>query len=132
RTAENAGADFKYGSSYEALAELIVKYVPAYRVEMEKYFSLVVFNYLFSNGDAHLKNFSIMETSSGDYLLSPAYDLINTRIHVEDTDFALKGGLFKDDFKSEHKKKTGKAGLEDFHEFARRIGINESRREKLL
>jgi serine/threonine-protein kinase HipA len=29
----------------------------------------------------------------GDYRLSPAYDLLNSRIHVEDHDFALEGGL---------------------------------------
>ena len=58
-------------------------------VEIEKYFSLVVFNFLFSNGDAHLKNYSLLESSIGDYLLSPAYDLINTKLHVDDSDFAL-------------------------------------------
>jgi serine/threonine-protein kinase HipA len=99
---------------------------------MEKYFSLVVFNYLFSNGDAHLKNFSLLESSSGDYLLSPAYDLINTRLHVDDTDFALNKGLFADDYKSEAYKKTGHAGKTDFIELAKRMGISESRTAKLL
>ena len=47
----------------------------------------VVFNFLFSNGDAHLKNFSIIETPLGDFKLSPAYDLLNSRIHIEDKDF---------------------------------------------
>ena len=132
KTSENAGPDFKYKYSYEEMADLLMKYVPAYRVEIEKFFRLVVFNYLFSNGDAHLKNFSVLETLNGDYVLSPAYDLINTRIHVDDTDFALEKGLFKDDFKSEIMKKTGHAGLEDFHEFAGRTGISVKRRDKLL
>ncbi|MGB1451198.1 MAG: HipA domain-containing protein, partial [Marinirhabdus sp.] len=48
---------------------------------------------LFSNGDAHLKNFSLTETPMGDFKLSPAYDLLNSRIHIEDNDFALKDGL---------------------------------------
>ena len=52
-----------------------------------------VFNYLFSNGDAHFKNFSLLETPMGDFRLSPAYDLLNTRIHVNDSDFALDDGL---------------------------------------
>ncbi len=86
KTKHNAGANFKYEYSYEELGLLIQKFVPAWRVEIEKYFSLVVFNYLFSNGDAHLKNFSLIESNSGDYLLSPAYDLINTRIHIDDSD----------------------------------------------
>ncbi len=29
----------------------------------------------------------------GDYRLSPAYDLLNSRIHIEDKDFALEDGL---------------------------------------
>ena len=29
----------------------------------------------------------------GDFRLSPAYDLLNSRIHVEDGDFALEDGL---------------------------------------
>ena len=29
----------------------------------------------------------------GDYRLSPAYDLLNSRIHIEDKDFALDDGL---------------------------------------
>ena len=52
-----------------------------------------MFNYLFSNGDAHFKNFSLLETDQGDYRLSPAYDLLNSRIHIRDKDFALNDGL---------------------------------------
>ena len=66
KTSENFGANFKYEYSYEEMAQLIRKYVPAAVIEMEKFFSLVVFNYLFSNGDAHLKNFSLLQTTSGD------------------------------------------------------------------
>ncbi|MFH1852585.1 MAG: HipA domain-containing protein [Candidatus Neomarinimicrobiota bacterium] len=132
KTTENTGPDFKYKYSYEKLAELVVRYVPAHKVEIEKLFKLIVFNYLFSNGDAHLKNFAVLETPNGDYTLSPAYDLINTRIHVDDTDFALEDGLFKDDFESEAMQKDGWTGLADFHEFARRLNISDQRRDKLL
>jgi len=132
KTSKNAGADFKYNFSYEEAGLLIQKYVAAWRVEIEKYFSLVVFNYLFSNGDAHLKNFSLLETVNGDYVLSPAYDLINTRLHVDDSDFAAEKGLFADDFKSDFYKKTNHAGKTDFIELARRIGITEKRAEKIL
>lgn len=132
KTKDNAGANFKYEYSYEEIGLLIQKFVPAWRVEIEKYFTLVVFNFLFSNGDAHLKNFSLLESSKGDYLLSPAYDLINTRLHVDDSDFALDKGLFLDDFKSEEYKKSGHPSKSDFIEFAKRIGIIETRIEKLL
>ena len=114
KTKDNAGVNFKYEYSYEEIGLLIKrgsknqhnkekaifrspvkKFVPAWRVEIEKYFSLVVFNYLFSNGDVHLKNFSLLESSNGDYLLSPAYNLVNTRLHVDDKEFALNKGLFR-------------------------------------
>ena len=132
KTEENAGYNFKYNYSYEALGELLKKYVPAWRVEIEKLYSLIVFNFLFSNGDAHLKNFSLLETPSGDYVLSPAYDLLNTRIHVDDSVFALDEGLFVDGFKSEEMKKSNYPGLHDFQELAGRFGINEKRRDKIL
>lgn len=132
KTKDNAGVNFKYAYSYEEVGILIQKYVPAWRVEIEKYFSLVVFNFLFSNGDAHLKNFSLLESSKGDYLLSPAYDLINTRLHVDDSDFALDKGLFADQFKSEEYKKIGHPSANDFKEFGKRIGVAESRVKKLL
>lgn len=132
RTKDNAGADFKYTYSYEAAAAIIRQYVPAWRVEIEKYFKIIVFNYLFLNGDAHLKNFSLLESETGDYLLSPAYDLINTRLHVDDTDFALDKGLFEDNYQSETFKKTFHRGKHDFEEFAKRIGVLENRIEKLL
>jgi len=91
-----------------------------------------MFNFLFSKGDAHLKNFSLLESSKGDYLLSPAYDLVNTRLHVDDTDFALDKGLFADEYKSVAYQKNGHPSKTDFIELAKRIGVTESRVEKLL
>ena len=132
KTKATAGVNFKYEYSYEEAAALIRKFVPAWRVEIEKFFTLVLFNYAFSNGDAHLKNFALLETESSDYFLSPAYDLINTRIHVDDTDFALGKGLFVDDFQSGAFKKTHHRNKEDFLEFGRRIGIDEKRAERLI
>lgn len=132
KTKDNAGANYKYEYSYEEAGQLIQKFVPAWRIEIEKYFSLVVFNFLFSNGDAHLKNFSLLESPSGDYLLSPAYDLVNTKLHVDDTDFALDKGLFTDDYRSQQYKKSGLPSKSDFTEFALRIGVTENRIQKLL
>ncbi len=125
RSKDSHGKDFKYeGISYQELAAIIKKYVGAYQIEIEKYYKLILFNYLFSNGDAHLKNFSLLETRDGDYILSPAYDLLNTRLHVADTPFALKKGLFDD---GSVKNPTGK----DFIEFGKAIGINTKRLDKI-
>ncbi|MFN0034889.1 MAG: type II toxin-antitoxin system HipA family toxin [Saprospiraceae bacterium] len=132
KTTDTADADFKYNYSYEEMGLLIQRFVPSWRVEIEKFFTLVLFNYAFSNGDAHLKNFALLETSSGDHILSPAYDLINTRIHVDDTYFALDKGLFADGFKADTWRKSGHASADDFRAFGKRIGVLERRIEKLL
>lgn len=87
------GEHYKYEGNYFELFEALKKYVPAWKVEAPKLLSLILFNYIFSNGDAHLKNFSLIETKQGDFKLSPSYDLLNTKIHIEDSDFALKDGL---------------------------------------
>jgi serine/threonine-protein kinase HipA len=79
-----------------------------------------------------LKNFSLIESSKGDYLLSPAYDLLNTKMHVDDSDFALDKGLFADDFKSEQFKKNMHPHKTDFEEFGKRIGVSNNRIEKLM
>ena len=132
KTKDNFGANYKYDFSYEEIGELIKLYVPTWRIELEKYFTLLIFNYLFSNGDAHLKNFSLIETLKGDYVLSPAYDLINTRLHVDDTDFALSKGLFKDNFRSKRHEISGHIHKDDFIELGKRIGLNELRISILL
>lgn len=93
RTPQTHGEHYKYLGNYLQLFHLMQTYVPAYPVEAPKLLKLLMFNYLFSNGDAHFKNFSLLETPMGDYRLSPAYDLLNSRIHIKDRDFALEEGL---------------------------------------
>lgn len=123
KTDRNSGKDFKYSGSYEDIARLLQQNVPAWQVEMAKFFTLVVFNYLFSNGDAHLKNFSLQETEGGDYVLTPAYDLMNTAIHIDDGDFALQGGLIPESEYSEVYSKTSHPCKDDFIIFGTRIGV---------
>jgi serine/threonine-protein kinase HipA len=50
---------------------------------------ILIFNFLSGNGDAHLKNISLLETADGDMMLSPSYDLMNTKIHLTDNLLAL-------------------------------------------
>ena len=132
KTAETDGMNFKYEYSYEEAAGLIKEFVPAYPVELEKFYTLVLFNYMFCNGDAHLKNFSLIETTQGDYMLSPAYDLMNTQLHVDDSPMALDNGLFKDFEMTESFEANGFYAYDDFYEFGTRIGLVTSRMEKIL
>ncbi len=93
RTPQTHGDHYKYLGNYFELFQLMHSNLSTYKLEAPKLLKILVFNYLFSNGDAHFKNFSLLETPMGDYRLSPAYDLLNSRIHVEDKDFALDDGL---------------------------------------
>jgi len=93
RTPQTHGEQYKYLGNYLQLFQVMERYLPIYKLEAPKLLKILLFNYLFSNGDAHFKNFSVIETNLGDYRLSPAYDLLNSRIHIEDTEFALVDGL---------------------------------------
>ena len=95
-----AGLQFKYNGCYEDIAKAIRTNVAAWMVEMERFFELVVFNYIYANGDDHLKNFSLI-LNGRDYRPAPAYDLINTSLHVNGDDFGLDGGLSSDIEKSD-------------------------------
>lgn len=93
RTPQTHGENYKYLGNYLDLFHLMKIYLPSYKIEAPKLLKILIFNYLFSNGDAHFKNFSLIETPMGDFRLSPAYDLLNSRIHISDKDFALEDGL---------------------------------------
>tara|TARA_R110002096_G_scaffold15821_13_gene54460 strand:- start:5110 stop:6096 length:987 start_codon:yes stop_codon:yes gene_type:complete len=118
RTPQTHGEDFKYLGNYLELFTILKKYTPAYTIESIKLFKLILFNYLFSNGDAHFKNFSLIETPLGDFKLSPAYDLLNSRIHIEDRDFALADGLLPSN------KTVGKI-KEQFYKLGELAGIQD-------
>ena len=97
RAPQTHGEHYKYLGNYLELFQIMQTHVPAYKIEAPKLLKTLMFNYLFSNGDAHFKNFSLLETSMGDSRLSPTYDILNSRIHVEDRDFALEDGLLPRD-----------------------------------
>ena len=122
-TSENAGVNFKYNYSYEEAAHLIKRFTTASLVELLKFYRLILFNFLFSNGDAHLKNFSIINMGENDFRLAPAYDLLNTQLHVDDTDFALRRGLFKEDRRAFFNERTA-TGV-TFRHFGLTIGLPE-------
>ena len=41
------------------MGRILKRYCKAYPVEIEKLFVRIIFNYVVSNGDAHLKNFQL-------------------------------------------------------------------------
>ena len=125
RSPQTHGEHYKYEGNYFQLFELLKQYVPAYPIESVKLFKLIVFNYLFSNGDAHFKNFSLIETPQGDFKLCPAYDLLNSRIHINDKDFALEDGLLPIQYAQ------GKV-LQQFYKLAEMASISEKQVKKVF
>ncbi len=122
----------KYSGSYFDIAMAIKEVLPTWKIEMSKLFKLIIFNYIFCNGDAHLKNFSLVQRPSLDYALSPAYDLLNTSLHISDTDFALEGGLMDAKYWSDVYDKTGHPCAEDFITFGRIIGMSEDKIDEII
>ena len=88
------GRDFhgKYDGSYEEAASAIVQHSARSRIDLDRFFRLVVFNLVIGNADAHLKNFSLLERKEG-LRLAPAYDLVNTLVYPQyDQEIALEIG----------------------------------------
>ena len=128
---DNAGKQYKYSGSYEDIAKAIRANVAAWMVDMERFFELVVFNYIYANGDAHLKNFDLI-LNGQDYRLAPAYDLLNTSLHVNGEDLGLDGGLSPDIEKSDVFERTGHPCRLDFERFGNKIGLVNRRMDKIL
>lgn len=86
---------------------------------------ILIFNFITGNGDVHLKNISLLETADGDMMLSPSYDLMNTKIHLTDNLLALN--LFEE--LEQTSLPLGKKyvyNMEDFIEFGKRLKIKET------
>ena len=131
RNEQEDGKGFKYSGCYEDIALAIRKNVSAWMVDMERFFELVVFNYIYANGDDHLKDFSLI-LQGQDYRLAQAYDLMNTSLHIQGDDLGLDGGLSPNIEKSDEYIRTGHPCRRDFERFGKRIGLVTSRVDRIL
>jgi serine/threonine-protein kinase HipA len=134
KTKDSHGEFFKYDGTYEDMWIAMKKFVPAYMPQAERLFEIILFNYIFSNGDAHLKNFSLIESENlGDYVLSKSYDLLCTVIHTSnETDSALNLYDGDMDVQEDVWGITGRYGQHQFRELARRLGIQEARANRII
>lgn len=80
----------KYQGSGELCVRILRKYASEPLIEIRKLYKVLLLSWWVSNGDQHLKNFSLVRTSEGRWRLAPAYDLICTRLAIpSDRDLAL-------------------------------------------
>ncbi len=115
----------KYHGSYERCAKIIQRYSSRIGIDMAELFIRLVFCFIVGNSDMHLKNFSLLETAegSGEYILSPAYDLlpVNANMPTDKEQFALA---------MNGKKRNIHKG--DFLKFADTCGLSRTTAEKLI
>ena len=72
----NRLTEHKYYGTYQQLAETIKKYSSVPMLDVQRFWEVVLFSWMTGNSDMHCKNFSLMDTGNGEYVLSPAYDLL--------------------------------------------------------
>lgn len=69
--------EHKYRGSHEQIAKIIMHYSSAPKLDLVRFWEIVLFSWITGNSDMHLKNFSIYSPFSDNYQLAPAYDLLN-------------------------------------------------------
>lgn len=99
----------KYKSSMEKVGKALGRYSSNTLLDKTFFLDLAIFSFLTGNNDMHLKNFSMIEGSSG-WGLAPAYDLLSVAIiFPEDTEeLALTIVGKKKRLKREHFEELGK------------------------
>lgn len=129
-TSSTHGADYKYSAKlYLDCGLAIKKFVSASIPATEEFFKRIILNYLISNGDAHLKNFSLFSSPDAkDYMLTPNYDILNTRYHVSDSYMALD---LLDNYSQAHEV-YGYPTFYDFEKFAKYLDIKDNRFKKII
>ena len=100
------GEKNKYDGSFERIGKKIkeISDIPGFDAQL--FFERVLFFFVIGNGDAHLKNFSITYDKKARKRLSPAYDIVSSKLVIPDEeDLALtlngkKNNINKNDFKN--------------------------------
>jgi len=98
----------KYDGSAELCARLVRRYATEPTIEALKLFRQMAVCWWTGNGDAHLKNLSLLIGVDGIVQLSPAYDLLCTRLVLPDDHLALPVGGKQDGLRRAHWEEFGK------------------------
>jgi serine/threonine-protein kinase HipA len=112
----------KYRSSMEKIGKAILKYSSYPGIDAIRFFELTLFSFITGNTDMHLKNFSLKRNEDDEIMLSPAYDLLSTKLLIpkDKEDLALPINGKKSNFRKK-----------DFDLFASQLGINDAALRKI-
>ncbi|NRP09091.1 MULTISPECIES: type II toxin-antitoxin system HipA family toxin [unclassified Marinobacterium] len=88
----------KYDSAnYEQIGRILYQFSGDPLADTQQFARRLLVNILLANGDAHLKNWSLLYTDQVTPRLSPAYDILTTSVYIEgERNFALNLGKTKD------------------------------------
>ena len=88
----------KYTSAnYEAIGKVIYDFSGDGLADAQQFARRLLVNILLANGDAHLKNWSLLYPDKVTPRLSPAYDIVTTNVYIEgETQHALNLGKTKE------------------------------------
>jgi len=76
----------KYESSLEKVGKALLVFSSKPYLDLILFIERIIFCFLTGNGDMHLKNWSVLRNTENDYRLSPAYDLISSKLYLPDED----------------------------------------------
>jgi serine/threonine-protein kinase HipA len=94
----------KYDGSVEKIGRTLKEISTASAYDVQLFFERVVLNFIIGNGDAHLKNYSIAHKDQETIRLTPAYDIVCSKLVIqneEDSALSINGrrnGLKREDF----------------------------------
>lgn len=84
------------GGNYQQLARILYQYSKDGLKDVQQLARRLLVNLLLANGDAHLKNWSLVYPDRITPELSPAYDIVTTRAYIQnEQEFALNLGKTK-------------------------------------
>lgn len=112
----------KYSGSHEQLGRRLRELSEFPGLDAQFFFERVLCSFLLGNGDAHLKNFSLLESEDGALRLSPAYDMVCSRLLIpreDDCALTVNG-------------KHNKVRRKDFQALAGNLGIPVKARADIM
>lgn len=88
------------GPNYEQIGKIIYQYTGENLKNAQQFARRLLVNILLGNGDAHLKNWSLIYPDAVTPELSPAYDIVATHVYMDgEREYALNLGRNKDWYK---------------------------------
>jgi serine/threonine-protein kinase HipA len=115
----------KYKGSMEYIGKIIKRFSSNPLFDCIRFFEIALFSFLVGNADMHLKNFSLIYPVNGMIQLSPAYDLLSTRLVIPEKDDPEEMALTLNG-------KKRKITIEDFLQFAKNLGLNEKQFQNII